>query len=525
MKKYLVFAAAASLFAACSNDDGAVAGPQQEAQQTAGEVAVAFDSYVNRATTRAGKVGAQDLDAIKAEKVGFGVFAYYTNADNYDQSFTPNFMYNQQVTFSGTGDAAKWSYTPIKYWPNEYGTGALSEDADKVSFFAYAPYVSVNPASGKVIDKSTGTGSTYTEDNGDITSGIVGMKNNSATGDPMVKYISSFYTNQQVDLTWGTVGNADVTWYQKKVNATPANTTQTIDAYKPWLNVQHPKETSNASTDNRVKFNFNHALAALNVTVDTKTNGTTAVAPETDTKVYIRSVTFEGFDVKGALNLNNTKTAPATSPTAAVADWYNFDCLSELNNGSEITIQDGRKDGKEGVTAATKENAFINPNFVQSTVFTETGTGIPTGVTGTAANLFGLWNSTDNKIDVITGEGAANKPIYVIPNGDPLKVTIEYDVLTKDGNLAGTLNDGQTKGSVVKNVITRYITAGSDNQVNAPATGSFKLENGKLYKITLHLGLNSVEFDATVENWPTDAVTGTADLPHNNPSTSVTPGP
>ena len=519
MKKYLVFAAAASLFAACSNDDGAVAGPQQEAQQTAGEVAVGFDAYVNRATTRAGLTGDITAEAIKTAKVGFGVFAYHTNADLYDQTFVPNFMYNQQVTYTpGTGsDPGTWGYTPIKYWPNEFGQDALSEDVDKVSFFAYAPYVTVDAASGKVKSPAS---TTYDGDNGDKTYGIVGMKSNSATGDPMVKYMASFYTNKQVDLTWGTAGTANVTWDQKKMTtgSTPTNATQTIAKGLPWLNIEHPKATS-ISTQ-KVKFQFEHALARLNVTVDTKANSTSSAASPLNeigtsasaTKVFIRSVTFEGFDMKGALNLNNAEENKAL--------WFNFDCLSELNNGSEVTIKDGRTDGKEGVTAATKELAAINPTFVQSDVWASA----TAGVTGTAANLFGLWNSTDNKIDVITGEGAAEKPIYVIPNGDPLKVTIEYDVLTKDDNLVGKLNDGQTKGSVVKNVITRYITIGSSASGSAAAPTGYndadgkgiKLVNGKKYTISLHLGLNSVEFDADVTGWDTTNATGGADLPHNN---------
>jgi len=123
MKKYLVFAAAASLFAACSNDDGAVAGPQQEAQQTAGEVAVAFDSYVNRATTRAGMTGGLTIDNLKEKTygtsdkkaIGFGVFAYYTDDDLYSPIYLPNFMYNTKVSKSTTD----WTYNPVRYWrPN-----------------------------------------------------------------------------------------------------------------------------------------------------------------------------------------------------------------------------------------------------------------------------------------------------------------------------------------------------------------------------------------------------------------------
>ena len=96
-----------------------------------------------------------------------------------------------------------------------------------------------------------------------------------------------------------------------------------------------------------------------------------------------------------------------------------------------------------------------------------------------------------------------------------MKVTIEYDVLTADGNLSGKLNDGVTPGSVVKNVITRYITTTGAGSTVTPATGGITLANGMKYTINLHLGLNSVQFDASVTPWATgdDA---DPDLPHNN---------
>lgn len=483
MKKYFILAAAALAFAACTNEDAIVV--EQAAEQQVGEgIPVAFDSYVNRATTRAGLTGEIKDDAATLRTSGFGVFAYYTNADNYDQTFTPNFMYNQHVTYSSS-----WVYTPVKYWPNEFGNNALSDDVDKVSFFAYAPYVTVNPTSGKVKVPVPGT---YPQDDGGLEMGIVGMKNNTATGDPMVKYISTFYTDKQVDLIWGTQQGD---WPIKQTSANQTGFT----AGKPWLDVQHPQATGG---NQRVVFNFKHALASLNVTVDTKTNSVNPAAPTNPTRVYIRSVTFEGFDTKGALNLNNNEANKAL--------WYNFDCCgTELNNGAEITIKDGRKDGKEGLTPATKEYAAINPTFVQDAVW---GSARP-GVTNEAQNLFAkLFGGS------ISSPDAPSDPIYVIPNGDKLKVTIEYDVMTPDANLAGTLNDGVSKGSVVKNVITRWITkspALAGSTIVPGDDDAIKLENGKKYTINLHLGLNSVEFTAAVTGWDTGD-TGGADLPHNN---------
>ena len=62
-----------------------------------------------------------------------GVFAFYlpkgtTSIDN----MIPNFMNNTTVT---KGDNGNWTYSPLKYWPNNAG--------DKIQFYAYHPMSSV----------------------------------------------------------------------------------------------------------------------------------------------------------------------------------------------------------------------------------------------------------------------------------------------------------------------------------------------------------------------------------------------
>lgn len=118
----------------CSNDDVVMQSPEVNK-------AIEFGTYVGRDAVSRGHVTSID----KLAEEGFGVFAYYTGADNFDNAAntTPNFMYNQQVT-STSGSATEkdandfvgwdgeWTYTPVKYWPNNLN--------DKVSFFAYAPY-------------------------------------------------------------------------------------------------------------------------------------------------------------------------------------------------------------------------------------------------------------------------------------------------------------------------------------------------------------------------------------------------
>ncbi len=90
--------------------------------------AIEFGTYLGRDAQTQTRATSIDLDYVKTE--GFGVFAYYTQKTTFD-SYTktsPNFMYNEQVTYS----TDKWTYSPVKYWPNNEG--------DMVSFFAYAPY-------------------------------------------------------------------------------------------------------------------------------------------------------------------------------------------------------------------------------------------------------------------------------------------------------------------------------------------------------------------------------------------------
>lgn len=113
MKKihYLAICLLATGLAACTQNEEIVSLENQKA--------ITFDTYVGRdAATRASVI---DIDALKTS--GFGVLGYYTE-DDWEETATPNFMYNQQVS------GANWTYAPLKYWP---ATG-------KISFFAYAPY-------------------------------------------------------------------------------------------------------------------------------------------------------------------------------------------------------------------------------------------------------------------------------------------------------------------------------------------------------------------------------------------------
>ena len=476
MKKLFLIAIAAAAFVACSNNDEEVMSPQVPNPTAQGDIPVGFDVYTSRATTRAGKIDEATVSSLKAAEAaggGFGIFAYYTNANEYDPQAVPNFMYNQKVLWDNNGtteDPADdyWKYEPVKYWPNEHGNTAISDDVDKLTFFAYAPYVAVVPSTGKLSDVTGGKDKW----------GITGMSRNSATGDPLIKYIASFEKTKTVDLCWGVYNEASpYSW------ATNAGGNQSLEDLKglPWKNIQRPDGVSGQN----VKFTFKHALAQLNVQIDHDADVTAHADDETGiaaaTKVYVRSISFTGMATKGSLNLNNTVDGKAL--------WLDYNGTADLESGEVVTIYDGRKDGKEGTAGAIASNE--KTLGLNATIISDND-NTTAGVTKTLQNLF-------------ADMASATDPVYIIPTGEAIEVEIVYDIETADANLASYLSDGKTTGSRIENRIKKTVTFGTDT----------KFENGKSYTLKLHLGMNSVKFDAAVTGWVDANADGNAELPDN----------
>ena len=426
----VVLTGMAVLVVACSGSDGSNDGDDQQHATQQQPQAVDFNAYVNRSTTRGGTQGT--LDLVVLQTAGFGVYAYYTDNHQYNQMSLPNFMFNQQVTYVGS----KWTYSPVKYWPNETGEDAISTGIDYLTFFAYAPYTAVDPITGNCIN--------------DTETGIIRLSHSNENGDPLVAYRVSFEPDKRVDLCW----------------AVP-----TLNKTKPTIS-----ET--------VDFNFQHALAALNVQIDADIDVASHNASSLDgnTRVWVRSITFEGFAEQGQLSMYSTTRA----------HWYGMDCDCAVSS-KPITVYDGRRDSHEGVAESPNElPTGLNPIIVQSTAYTVDGTTITApeatkGVTNTPVNLFDVSSMSGTDEQILTA------PIFVIPSNDPMRVTIEYDVETYDPKLiTDRLADNKTTGSSICNRLTSAITIGGQ---------SLTMQAGKQYNIRLHLGLISVKVDATVTGW------------------------
>jgi hypothetical protein len=410
---------------------------------------VAFSAYLNRTagTSRAGLTGAIGNEALKGSAEGFGVFAFLGNDDCLYATgvLEPEFMYNQQVVWSDVPPQA-WTYSPIKYWPNETGINAVSVGTDRLSFFAYAPYVGVAAETGQLTNVYSGD---------KLTTGITALSVHSHRGDPWVQYAVSFDADKQVDLCW-----ADADGH-------------TIDQTKQMVGES-------------VNLSFCHALSAINVQIDAVMNALNAsgsAALDPNTRIYMRSVTFEGFTDAGSLNLHNR--------VAATPLWMgNYG--QGLPSTEPVTLYDGRRDRHEGSGANANEwPTGINDALVQRGVYTVDGTTITdtetTGVTPTAVNLF-------TPPATGTDEQKLAAPIYVIPNGQPLRVTVAYDVETYDPNLKYQyLSDDVTCGSSVPNVISSWVRLNGEGLV---------LQAGKQYTINIHLGMTSVKVDVIeVKPW------------------------
>jgi hypothetical protein len=340
---------------------------------------------------------------------------------------------------------------------------------DRVTFFAYAPYVAVEPTTGKLSQTDISVGKDKW--------GITGMTRNTAAGDPIIKYIASFKTAEAVDLCWGVCNQSDWAKVQE-------GTAQTFEIGKPWFNVERP-----ANINQKLKFTFKHALAKMQIQVNEFNDSyVSSTDMPTQTRIWIRSVRFKGFTMKGALNLNNeTPNKPY---------WMNYNGIGDLEADDEVVIYDGRKDGKEGVTGsvATNEKTLgLNTQFIE----TEASYGS------------GVWNATPAGVNKdLTNLFNESGIFYVIPTDDNMEVEIVYDVETIDANLGTKLSDGKTAGSHIENRISKSIKFGDDIT---------KLEAGKAYTIKLHLGMNSVKFDAAVTDWE-DMAAPDIDLPANMPA-------
>lgn len=264
-----------------------------------GPYPVKFSAY-SAAGTRTGIDSNTDLEA-----AGFGIFAYYTDNTDYNSAYIPNFMYNQKVE----GHDGTWSYSPIKYWPNEYGIDASSTGVDKLSFFAYAPYANGN------IRLLTG--------NGDY-------------GDPKIRYdLPDGFPTPDSDILWAVAPESGL----------------------PNINLVR------GSTGSTVHFNFRHALSGIRPTVQAVIDKTAPIGEHLDdnTRITIEEVIIKALDspTSAILNLNNTTPNAARWENAGSPESKTFTLSAAEGNINPALLDKGN--GLQQPHAVTEQPQHLLP--------------------------------------------------------------------------------------------------------------------------------------------------------------------
>ncbi len=372
---------AALLMTACTSDKDVLQSTTEPTpSQAVAQQAVIFDTYLAGATaiTRAGDSGVMTTEKLKTANKGFGVFAIFRDSSDGDVDYIsdggmPNFMYNEHVSWDNG-----WTYSPLKYWPNatlndsqdppaesQYDTGSepptTESNLAKLSFFAYAPYV------------STGAGGTLNKfenpewQSDAETSGIIAIPYNEHSSDPYVKWAYSPDIDNNVDLLWG-VAPTGFSYTDVSGN------TISVPVGLPLKNLVKPDK------DQKVKFLFQHALSRIGLSVVSAIDQIAAgddagtFTKDPTTKVLIEEVSIWGdFRIQGALNLNNSEGNKAIwnnvteSESSSDSPLYTFDNGTDDEDLSDVDnslIADGLRYKTSKIaavrSAATKEAALTN---------------------------------------------------------------------------------------------------------------------------------------------------------------------
>ena len=334
--------AAVLLAAACSNET--VFTEDTPEPQPLVENAITFSVDVKSGTRAVSEKSAL------ATNDAIGVFACYTGDIKYNLStVTPNYMYNQQVTYDGS--TRTWTYTPVKYWPNTVdGDGSHK---DYISFFAYYPY----------------TATAGTEE------GIIGFSSEDAAGDPWLVYqLPANAPTTQKDLLYGVKTDGS-----------------------PMLDMQKQTVTE------KVSFSLRHALACVGDKITICLSNDLSSALGTTKSLYVNKVTinYKNLTNKARLILNSNESpnwqpvisgdyisnrkveitsgdyvAAGTSHTALTSTspveissgnglFYIPMHLGAVRQEAEITVEYTIKDGETTTTGSVTNSYFLREDAQQ----------------------------------------------------------------------------------------------------------------------------------------------------------------
>lgn len=281
------------LLTACSSGDvvpepnNGNGNPIEQPQYPIGFTGVFADSEGGTASAPATRgVGDGEFTNTELQASGFGVYCWYTGEDDFttplpttarDGSTEPYvlLMQNQHVTYSG----GQWTYAPSKYWP--------LKDTEKLTFRAYAPYVSY----------------------------LLQMDDYGMPMLPVVVKATDYHDGTQHDPLWGTGrhGGSDAT--------VDADGTTYGELYNNYTYVMSGNDKTQDARDGVIDWYFHHGMAKLMFTCSVIQD------PGCD-KITIMSITIEHIYTQGLLSLS--------SPTSQASDKPIWDDESLAGNETVI---------------------------------------------------------------------------------------------------------------------------------------------------------------------------------------------
>ena len=291
---------------ACSSDNGD--GPQPESRPTA----IAFTPKVGDEATRAGITYAgNDINTLNTS--GFGVFCYYSGTSNYSSATAPaaeSVVMNNVKVSRPDGSTANWQYAPERFWPSA---------GNKLSFFAYAPYMGEATVKTGEVPKGTYSADGTNGNKMELTSYAKG-----GVYYPAINYYATAKLDDQNDLLWGT-----------------------DDRGAPFANADISKYPNGY-----IYFQMCHALARLQLYITSTENYSSNVVgtvPDgwqyqrygTETRLLVKSVTIGNQYGQGTLVLNNKEASNPqwvnkTGIGGTKGNWLAFDLTEHLNTAVNV---------------------------------------------------------------------------------------------------------------------------------------------------------------------------------------------
>lgn len=272
---------------------------------------------------------------------------------------------------------------------------------------------------------------------------------------------ANFMRNQHVEYSGSQ-------WVYAPVKYWPNNIGDKISffAYAPYGDTNINPAGNNVKGDPYVNFGVNSTVASQVDLLYSKTNNIDKVKPALDETI--------GFNFAHALSRIG----------------FQVQVQPDLKNGDVTGSDDDDTQGNGTLAAntvvAVTDVKLIGSFYKQGKLNLNGGEWTPGSVEAETYHLTSVDFDNNVAIQVLTGEQVLNNKdgyVMIIPKPESMtqQIQVTYTVTTTDTNLDGG-----------KSVVTNTITS--------DAFG-IDFKQGKAYTFSLHLGLNSVKFTASVSDW------------------------